>query len=179
MRYPQESWKAFSKDKIFSAQDVVRLLAPQRARGKTVGLLNGSFDLLHAGHLYILYEASRVADILVVALNTDESIKRYKSQSRPIISLQDRLEMVSALSFVDYVTWFAEDDPCQLIHIIRPDVHVNGIEYGRNCIEASSVKECGGRLHLVERIPGLATSTVIKTIQNLCDESPSQAVKTK
>lgn len=170
MRYPQESWKAFSKEKIFPAREVVLLLNQLRSRGKTVALLNGSFDLLHAGHLHILYEASKVADILVVALNTDESIKRYKSESRPIISLQDRLEMVSALSFVDYVTWFAEDDPRELIQIIRPDVHVNGVEYGIACIEASTVKECGGRLHLVDRIPGLATSTVIKTIQNLGDE---------
>jgi D-glycero-beta-D-manno-heptose 1-phosphate adenylyltransferase len=171
VKYQQSCWKAFSEHKIHPSYEVVQLIAPLRIKGKTVGLLNGSFDLLHAGHLYILYEASKVADILVVGLNTDASVKRYKSKDRPIIGLQDRMEMIAALAFVDYVTWFDEDDPRQLIRILRPDVHVNGIEYGKDCIEASTVKECGGTLHLVDRIPGLATSTVIKTIQNLCDES--------
>jgi bifunctional ADP-heptose synthase (sugar kinase/adenylyltransferase) len=78
------------------------------------------------------------------------------------------MEMIAALAFVDYVTWFDEDDPRQLIRLIRPDVHVNGSEYGKDCIEASTLEECGGALHLVDRIPGLATSTVIKAIKNLC-----------
>ena len=167
MRYPQQSWKAFSTTKIFPSQSLVTILNNQRSLGKTVATLNGSFDLLHAGHLYILYEASKTADILVVALNTDASIQRYKSPSRPIIHLQERLEMVAALGIVDYVTWFEEDDPRALLRLLRPDVHVNGAEYGHNCIEADIVRECGGRLHLVDRIPGLATSQILSTIRNL------------
>ncbi len=167
MRYPQQSWKAFSTTKIFPSQSLMTILNNQRSLGKTVATLNGSFDLLHAGHLHILYEASKTADILVVALNTDASIQRYKSTSRPIIPLQERLEMVAALGIVDYVTWFEEDDPRNLLHLLRPDVHVNGAEYGHNCIEADIVRECGGRLHLVDRIPGLATSQILSTIRNL------------
>ena len=167
MRYPQQSWKAFSTTKIFPSHSLVTILNNQRCLGKTVATLNGSFDLLHAGHLYILYEASKTADILVVALNTDASIQRYKSPSRPIIPLQERLEMVAALGIVDYVTWFDEDDPRDLLRLLRPDVHVNGTEYGHNCIEADIVRECGGRLHLVDRIPGLATSQILSTIRNL------------
>jgi rfaE bifunctional protein nucleotidyltransferase chain/domain len=140
-----------------------------RKDGKTLGTINGSFDLLHAGHMYILYEASKVADILVVALNTDASVRRYKHPSRPIIPLQERMEMISALEFVDYVTWFDEDDPRDLLRILKPDVHVNGAEYGPECIEASTVREEGGRIHLVKRIPGLATSQILSTIKNLCD----------
>lgn len=167
MRYNQHSFKEFSKTKIFSSSSLAHHLKEQRGMGKTLATLNGSFDLLHAGHLYILYEASQTADILVVALNTDASIKRYKNPSRPIIPLQERMEMVAALSIVDYVTWFDEDDPRSLLRLLRPDVHVNGAEYGENCIEAETVRECGGRLHLVDRIPGLATSQILTTIRNV------------
>ena len=177
MRYKQETWKEFAKTKIIAQPALSFRIDPLRSQGKTVATINGSFDLLHAGHLHILYEASKTADILIVALNTDESIKRYKNKSRPIIDLQDRLEMVAALSFVDFVTWFEEDDPRNILRLIQPDVHVNGAEYGAHCIEAEVVREGGGRLHLVERIPGLATSDIITTIKNLCDDSgPQQTV---
>ncbi len=127
--------------------------------------MNGSFDLLHAGHLYIIHQASLQADCLLVALNSDESIRRYKSPNRPIISLKDRLELVAALEFVDYVTWFEQTDPRQLLAKICPDVHTNGVEYGAQCIEADTVRQGGGRLHLVERIDGLATSAIVEKIQ--------------
>lgn len=127
--------------------------------------LNGSFDLLHAGHLYILHEAARQADLLWVALNSDVSVKAYKGPSRPIIELAYRLEMVAALECVSLVSWFDETDPRRLLREICPDVHVNGAEYGPACIEAEVVRDLGGRLHLVDRIPGLATSQIIEKIR--------------
>jgi D-glycero-beta-D-manno-heptose 1-phosphate adenylyltransferase len=136
--------------------------------GKTIATLNGSFDLLHAGHLHMIYEASKQADILIVALNTDSSIQRYKSPLRPIVPLEYRLRMMAALSFVDYVTTFDETDPRVLLGKIKPHVHVNGAEYGANCIEADVVRENGGRLHIVELIPGLSTTTLIKKIVTTC-----------
>lgn len=177
MRHPQQSWKAFADSKIMPAEDLEGHLRTFRTEGHTVATLNGSFDLLHAGHLYFIYEAAKTADILVVALNTDASVKRYKSPSRPIIPLRERMEMVAALSLVDFVTWFDEDDPRAIIRLLRPDVHVNGAEYGENCIEAATVRQCGGRLHLVDRIPGLATSQILATIRNLCDEYGPQPTK--
>lgn len=139
-----------------------------RAAGKTIATLNGSFDLLHAGHLYILFQAKLQADCLIVALNSDESIKAYKSLDRPIIPLQYRLEMMAAIECVDFVTWFHETNPCELLLKIRPDVHVNGAEYGENCIEAKTVESFGGRLHLVDRIPTLSTSAIIEKVRKLC-----------
>jgi rfaE bifunctional protein nucleotidyltransferase chain/domain len=136
-----------------------------RQQGKKIATLNGSFDLLHAGHLQIIFEASQVADVLIVALNSDHSIKQYKSPKRPIISLEYRLQMMAALQFVDYVTWFEETDPRNLLAKIKPDVHVNGSEYGENCLEAEIVKAHGGRMHIVPLIPGLSTSTIIHKIQ--------------
>jgi D-glycero-beta-D-manno-heptose 1-phosphate adenylyltransferase len=169
MRQTPLDWQTFASSKIFPATTLHELLRSLKSNGKTLATINGSFDLLHAGHMYILYEASKVADILVVAINTDASVKRYKDPRRPIIPLKERMEMVSALSFVDYVTWFDEDDPRELLRMLQPDVHVNGAEYGYDCIEAATVREVGGTLHLVKRIPGLATSQIISTIKNLCD----------
>jgi rfaE bifunctional protein nucleotidyltransferase chain/domain len=140
-------------------------IADLRQQKLTLATLNGSFDLLHAGHLYILHEAKKQADKLLVALNSDWSIRQYKGPSKPIIALSDRLSMMAALECVDYVTWFDETDPRALLEIIRPDVHVNGMEYGPDCIEASVVRSHGGRIHLVDRIPGLATSAVIAKIR--------------
>jgi D-glycero-beta-D-manno-heptose 1-phosphate adenylyltransferase len=160
----QPPWLA---KKLIDPKQIEAFCENIRAQGQTIATLNGSFDLLHAGHLFIIHEASKQADCLVVALNTDESIQKYKSPKRPIISLQYRLEMIAALEFVDYVTWFDETDPCALLSRIRPNVHVNGIEYGEHCIEAATLKEIGSKLHLVERIPSLATSSVIEKIR--CD----------
>ncbi len=139
-----------------------------RSQGLTIATLNGSFDLLHAGHLYIIQQASLQAEVLFLCLNSDRSIQLYKSPKRPIIALQHRLEMIAALEFVDYVTWFDEIDPIAILSVIRPDVHVNGAEYGADCIEAAIIRANGGRLHLVDRIPGLATSAVIEKIRS-CD----------
>jgi rfaE bifunctional protein nucleotidyltransferase chain/domain len=134
--------------------------------GKTIATLNGSFDLLHAGHLHTIYEASLQADLLILALNSDSSVQQYKSPLRPIVPLEYRLRMIAALEFVDFVTAFEETDPRVLLSKIKPHVHVNGAEYGANCIESDVVKAHGGRIHIVELIPGLSTSTLIKKIVN-------------
>lgn len=143
----------------------MRKVLKLKQEGKTLATLNGSFDLLHAGHLYILYEASLQADCLFVLLNSDSSIQSYKGLNRPVICLENRLSLISALEFVDYVSWFEEKDPREILKIIRPDVHVNGIEYGKNCVEADTVRLSGGKIHLVDRIPGLSTSEILKKIQ--------------
>lgn len=139
-----------------------------RAQGKTIATLNGSFDLMHAGHLEMIYQASRQADVLILALNTDRSIQQYKSPLRPIIPLEHRIRMVAALDMVDFVTWFDETDPRQILARIRPNVHVNGAEYGENCIEADVVRAHGGRIHIVQLVPGLSTSQIIKKVVETC-----------
>lgn len=136
-----------------------------RSKGEKITTLNGSFDLLHAGHLQIIFEASQAGGILIAALNSDSSIRQYKSPKRPIIPLEYRLQMMAALEFVDYVTWFEETDPRQLLAVIKPDIHVNGAEYGENCIEAEVVRSNGGKIHIVQLVPGLSTSMVIQKIK--------------
>ena len=160
-------WDAAYKKKVVEPSALPSWAAALRAQGKTLATLNGSFDLLHAGHLHIIYEASKQADILLLALNTDASVKGYKGPHRPLISLPDRLKMVCALSFVDYATYFDTSDPVPLLEKVCPDVHVNGSEYGSNCIEAATIKRQGGRLHIVPLKPGLSTTDLIERIQ--CD----------
>ena len=100
-------------------------------------------------------------------MNSDASIRSYKGPDRPFISLEDRLSLMGALAFVDYVTWFDELDPCRLLSVIQPDVHVNGAEYGENCIEAETVKQYGGRIHIVPLVPGLSTSHLVNKIRQI------------
>ena len=153
------------KKKLVEPQQLEARVSSLRKSGRTIASLNGSFDLLHAGHLYIIHQASLQADVLLVALNSDASIRAYKNSNRPIIPLNYRLEMMAALEFVDFVTWFEETDPCALLSKVRPDVHVNGAEYGAHCIEAEVVRSFGGRMHLVDRIPSLSTSSIIEKMQ--------------
>lgn len=159
------SLQEFCREKTIDPNNLTEKVTQIRQEGKTIATLNGSFDLLHAGHLYILFEASKTADVLIVAVNSDASVKAYKNPKRPLVPLSYRIEMLTALAFVDYVTWFEEPNPCAILDKIRPDVHVNGEEYGTECLEAAVVKKHGGQLHLVNRIPGLATSEIIKKIE--------------
>ena len=163
-----ENLPPWLQKKLLDPSQLEKKVRELKADGTTIATLNGSFDLLHAGHLYIIEQASKQADRLIVALNSDASIKRYKNASRPIISLRYRLEMMAALEFVDYVTWFEETDPCAVLTKISPTVHVNGAEYGADCIEAETVINLGGKIHLVDRIPSLSTSALIEKIRT-CD----------
>jgi D-glycero-beta-D-manno-heptose 1-phosphate adenylyltransferase len=162
-----ELWSTACQNKYIQPQQLSQKVAAIRQSGKKIATLNGSFDLMHAGHLQIIFEASRQADVLIVALNSDASIKQYKSPLRPIVPLEYRLQMMSALAFVDYVTWFDETDPLRILDIIKPDVHVNGAEYGEHCIEENVVKKNGGKIHIVPLIPGLSTTQILKKIVSI------------
>ena len=130
-----------------------QLATTLRAKGKRIVTINGSFDVLHSGHLHILGEARQRGDVLIVGLNSDASVRSYKGPNRPIVTERQRAEMLLALRMVDYVHVFDESDPIAFLEEIRPDVHVNGSEYGENCIESDTVREGGGRLHIVGPTP--------------------------
>lgn len=157
-------WKQACKDKIIENEQLAQWASRLREKGLTIATINGCFDLLHIGHLYMLFEASKQADCLIVALNSDESIKAYKGDNRPIHPLENRMQMVAALGFVDYVTWFPQSTPCDLLEKVRPDVHVNSIEYGEDCVEAKTVKKYGGRLELIPFIDGFSSTSIIEKL---------------
>jgi D-beta-D-heptose 7-phosphate kinase/D-beta-D-heptose 1-phosphate adenosyltransferase len=161
-------------EEVLQDTDALRLvprhsLAPLadnlRAKGKRIVTINGSFDLLHSGHLHILNQARERGDVLIVGLNSDRSVKSYKGNGRPIVPERHRAEMLLALRMVDYVHVFDEADPIAFLKEVRPDVHVNGSEYGENCIESETVTRGGGQIHIVNRIPGLSTSNLVHAVQ--------------
>lgn len=161
----KSTWDEAFHKKIVPPENLRDWADSLKRQGIAIATLNGSFDLMHAGHLEIIFRASKAADKLIVLLNSDSSIKQYKGSSRPIIPLKHRLSMMAALGFVDYVSWFEEINPIRVLSEIRPNVHVNGSEYGEDCIEAETVKAHGGRLEIVPLIPGLSTSEILKKIE--------------
>lgn len=159
--------KLVCQSKIINPEVLETFADELRAQGKILVTLNGSFDLLHAGHLYILEEAAKLGDCLLVLLNTDESIRGYKGNNRPIIDLENRQKMLAALECVDFVSAFEELSPIEVLRKIKPSIHANGAEYGLDCIEAEVVREGGGKVCLIDRIPGLSTSEIIEKIKTL------------
>jgi len=129
---------------------------------KRIVTCNGAFDLLHPGHVHFLEEAKKQGDILIVGLNSDSSIKRYKSDERPIEDQDKRSEKVDALGTVDYVVVFEEEHPFEFLKAVKPHVHCNGEEYGKDCIEAPLLKELGARLHLIPRFGDHSTTRLVQ-----------------
>ena len=163
-----------SPEEILADSDALRLVPRRalahlattlRAKGRRIVTINGSFDLLHSGHLHILNEARRQGDVLIVGLNSDASVASYKGPHRPIVPQRQRAEMLLALRIVDYVHIFDEPDPIAFLSELKPDVHVNGSEYGENCIESACVRNFGGVIHIVEKLPGLSTTRLLQAVQ--------------
>lgn len=133
--------------------------------GAKIVFTNGCFDVLHVGHVRYLEEAKKFGDILVVALNSDDSVKRLKGDKRPINRLLDRMEMVNALKSVDYVTFFEEDTPYEAIRHIRPHVLVKGGDWAVEAIVgADIVLENGGEVRSLNFEDGYATSNIVEEI---------------
>ena len=121
-----------------------------RARGLTIAFANGAFDLLHVGHIRYLEGARREADRLVVAINSDESVRALKGPSRPVLAEADRAELVAALGAVDYVTIFHEATVTPLLELLKPDVHCKGTDYTVDTVpERETVRAYGGRIAIV------------------------------
>ncbi len=153
------------REKILDPAQIEAKCEELRSENKTVVTLNGSFDLLHPGHLEIMYQASLQGDVLLMLLNSDASIQRYKAKDRPINPLQVRMQLIAALAMVDFVSYFEEDDPCSMLDRIRPDVHINGSDYSEDCLEAPVVKKHGGRIHLVELVPGFSSTNILNKVR--------------
>ncbi|MCC7044032.1 MAG: bifunctional heptose 7-phosphate kinase/heptose 1-phosphate adenyltransferase [Acidobacteria bacterium] len=145
--------------------ELAGLASRLRSEGRRVVTVNGGFDLMHAGHLYFLREARKQGDVLIVGVNSDASIRGNKGPDRPFIGEDDRARMLLALRDVDYVHIFDEATPIEFLDIVRPAVHVNGVEYGADCVEAPAVRRHGGRIHLVDRLPALSTTELVRRIR--------------
>jgi rfaE bifunctional protein nucleotidyltransferase chain/domain len=139
-----------TRDKVVSRQQLVERVRAQQTAGRSIALANGCFDILHVGHVRYLESASREADVLVVALNDDASVRRLKGDGRPILSAADRAELVAALRCVDYVVIFPESTVGPLLTELRPDVHCKGTDYTVESVpERDIVLGYGGRTAIV------------------------------
>lgn len=145
-----------------------QLRASSEDRHPTLVLANGHFDLLHVGHLRYLRAAAEEGDVLVVAINDDESVARLKGPGRPIVPAAERAELLAALEPVDYVTVFSGDSPAPLIERLRPDVHCKGTDYGspERVPEHDVVRRHGGTTKLVGDPKDHATSDLIARIKD-------------
>jgi rfaE bifunctional protein nucleotidyltransferase chain/domain len=139
-----------------------------RREQQRVVLTNGCFDLLHAGHLRVFKEAKRLGDLLVVGINSDQSIRKLKGEKRPIVSEADRSELVAALEPVDFVTVFPESTADELIRRVRPHVYVKGGDYNIHTLpERATLKECQVELAVIPLVFGLSTSMLIEKIKGV------------
>jgi D-beta-D-heptose 7-phosphate kinase/D-beta-D-heptose 1-phosphate adenosyltransferase len=160
--------RAKSRGKIVSQRALRTIVAAARRRGRRVVFTNGCFDLLHVGHTRYLEQARRLGDLLVVAVNTDRSVRRIKGRNRPIVPQAQRAEVVSALGCVDYVTLFATPTPRPLIAALRPDILVKGADWPLDRIAGKAEVEAGGgRVRTIPMTPGSSTTRLIKKIRNV------------
>lgn len=149
--------------KVMSAAHARELVAKWRAEGKEVGFTNGCFDIMHAGHVTVLADAKSRCDKLIVALNTDASVKRLKGESRPVNREEDRAHLLASLSAVDLVVLFDEETPLELIRTLKPDVLMKGADYTREQVVGYDVVEAyGGRVELLPLKDGYSTTNIIK-----------------
>ena len=135
---------------ILSRSELVSRVAHARREGWTIAFANGCFDLLHVGHIRYLNAAAQEADVLVVAINDDETVKKLKGEGRPILTSADRAELIAALACVDYVIVFSEPTVGPLLELLRPDVHCKGTDYTLDSVpERDVVRAYGGRIAIV------------------------------
>ena len=153
------------REKIKAGDELKNILQGLKRRGKRIVFTNGCFDILHIGHIRCLEEAKKRGDFLIVALNSDRSIRSIKGPSRPFTPEGERAEVLSALACVDYVVIFDEPDPLELISSLKPNILVKGGDWtpettiGREVVEGT-----GGKVVIIPQIQGVSTSTIIDRI---------------
>jgi D-beta-D-heptose 7-phosphate kinase/D-beta-D-heptose 1-phosphate adenosyltransferase len=151
-------------ENIVTREQIQDACAALRADSKTVVFTNGSFDILHAGHVTYLGWAREQGDALVVGLNSDNSVRRYKGDKRPIVPEAERALVLASLEAVDYVVVFDEDEPVELIKAVRPDVLVKGAQWAHYVAGREVVEEYGGRVELAPMVEGRSTTNIIERV---------------
>ena len=153
--------------KIKQISDVKEEVARLKAEGRRIVFTNGCFDILHSGHARYLFAARQLGDHLIVAVNSDRSVKAIKGSGRPIVAQEDRAELVAALECVNTVLIFDEDNPYKVIETLRPDVLVKGGDWAEEeIVGADLVKEAGGKVERIPFVKGYSTTDIIDRIRH-------------
>ena len=153
--------------KIVSQEELIQVAACEKRAGRRVVFTNGCFDLLHPGHVRCLAEARALGDVLVVAINSDRSVRGNKGPERPLVAEQDRAEVLAALASVDYVTVFDEPTPRELIARVLPSLLVKGADWAPDQVAGrEEVEAAGGRVMSIPLAPGYSTTSILQRIRN-------------
>jgi D-beta-D-heptose 7-phosphate kinase/D-beta-D-heptose 1-phosphate adenosyltransferase len=163
--------------KIVSQEELIQIAVREKAAGRRMIFTNGCFDLLHPGHVRCLSEARALGDLLVVAVNSDSSVRGNKGPERPLMPQQDRAEVLAALGSVDYVTIFDEPTPQELIARVLPNVLVKGADWTINdVVGRAEVEAAGGRVVSIALAPGYSTTSLVEKIRKtaaVLDDRPA------
>ena len=153
-------------DKIKDLNQAKTLVRQWKSEGRKIVFTNGCFDILHLGHVDYLEKARALGDKLVLGLNTDDSVSRFKGPERPIQDQNSRAHILASLQFIDLVVFFNEDTPKDLISDLIPDVLVKGSDYlAENIVGADVVKKAGGVVKTIAFVPGYSTSRIVEKIK--------------
>ena len=151
--------------KVVTREEIVNIVREGQAQGKTYAATNGCFDILHVGHVRYLHATKKLADFSIVMLNSDKSVKMLKGDSRPINNEQDRAEILTSLSCVDYVVLFEERSPAELLEKIKPDIYTKGADYTLETLpERDIVNRNGIKVEFIEFVQGKSTTNIINKI---------------
>lgn len=154
------------QQKIRALGELKAIVAKAKTEGKKIVFTNGCFDLLHRGHVHLLREAKKLGDLLIVALNRDDSVKAIKGPDRPILPEADRAELIAAMEMVDYVILFSEADPRRLIEELEPDVLVKGGDWAKNAVVGADVVEgAGGTVAVIPYLGGYSTTEIVERMR--------------
>tara|TARA_B100000941_G_scaffold283833_1_gene253810 strand:+ start:286 stop:774 length:489 start_codon:yes stop_codon:yes gene_type:complete len=155
------------REKIITTDNLVLKVSQWKKNKMKVAFTNGCFDILHLGHLKILTKSKEFGDRLIVAVNSDESVRKLKGEERPINDFQTRSNMLASFSFVDYVVEFSDDTPKKLIQIIKPDFLIKGGDYKKkNIVGNDIVSSYGGETIIIPLIDGLSSTNTINKLKN-------------
>ena len=155
--------KIVRDDKILS-----QILSHWKFKSKKIVFSNGCFDILHRGHVEYLYQASLFGDVMVLGLNTDNSVRRLKGPSRPVVDEESRAVVLAAMEFIDLIIFFDEDTPYNLIYKIQPDILVKGNDYKiENIVGYDIVTKNGGEVKTVPLVDGFSTTSIIEKLKKL------------
>lgn len=151
--------------KILSREQLKKEIERLRQGGKKIAFTNGCFDILHVGHVRYLRDARRTGDVLILALNSDASVRAIKGEKRPLVPEAERADVVASLEAVDYVTIFDELTPLELIEFLQPDVIVKGGDWSEeNVVGRQSVRKWGGKVVIIPETKGASTTNIVEKI---------------
>ena len=155
-------------NKILERNALKDKLKELRKKGKKIAFTNGCFDILHVGHVRYLREAKKTADVLVLALNSDSSVRSIKGEKRPLMNEKERAEILTALECIDFVTIFQELTPLELINYLKPDILIKGGDWPEEkVVGREEVKKWGGRVAIIPEVEGKSTTNIVEKIKKL------------